>query len=122
MCIRDRATIEKPGALNLHLGLDDNLFLITLSTNEINAWNTNANSDTPNADGFEIRDNAGNILESIHDENQFFTGRAEVKETAHFRSPDGSHTGTITFDNDGNWVFASTGTNNVTAGDFTETP
>ena len=99
-------TIEKPGAPNLHLGEGDNLFLITLSTNEINGWNTNAASATPNTDGFEIRDNAGNRLESIHDENQFFTGRGEIKEVAHFRSPNGTQTGTINFNDDGAFEFS----------------
>ena len=95
------ATIDKVDADNLHLGVGDNLFLITLSTNEISSWNTNTISTTPNTQGFEIQDSSGNRIEGIHDQNQFFTGRGEVSETFNLISPDRTQTATITLDNDG---------------------
>ena len=111
-------SLSKPGAINRHLGTGENLFTFTLGTNQITAWNGNTRSATPGVSGFEITA-GGSTIESIHDQNQFFTGRGEVKSVAHFLSPDRTQTGTITFDNNGNWTFASTGTNNVTAGNIT---
>ena len=116
------ASLSKPGAVNLHLATGDNIFFFTLDQNQLNSWNSNSRSATPDSNGFEIRDDTSTPLETIHDYNQFFTGTGQVYQEMHFISPDRTQTGTITFDNDGNWVFASTGTNNVTAGDFTETP
>ena len=101
--------LSKPGAINLHLGLGENLFTLTLDTNQINAWNTNTRSATPGVDGFEIRDGT-TVLEHIHDQNQFFTGRGEVKETIHLISPDRTETATVTLANDGDITISYAGT------------
>ena len=101
----------------MHLGVGDNLFLITLSTTEITNRNTNAISTTPDTQGFEIQDSSGTRIEGIHDQNQFFTGRGEVSETFNLISPDRTQTATITLDNDGNIVFSAP----VRGPDFTET-
>ena len=60
---------------NLHLAAQDNVFTFTLTANQVRAWNANANSDTPNFNGFEIYDGSTRI-ESPHAINQVFGGSA----------------------------------------------
>ena len=111
------ASLSKPGAVNLHLATGDNIFFFTLDQNQLNSWNSNSRSATPDSNGFEIRDDTSTPLETIHDYNQFFTGTGQVYQEMHFISPDRTQTGTITFDNDGNFVFSAP----VRGPDFTET-
>ena len=92
------ANLNKSDASNLHLGTGENLFTFTLGTNQRTSWNANTHSTTPGVAGFEIRDGS-TVIEHIHDQNQFFVGRGEVKEVAHFLSPDRTQTGTISIDN-----------------------
>ena len=108
---------------NTHLGVGENYFTFTLNTNQVTGWNNNVIAATPSSDLFEVvqANNRSNVLASTHDDFQYTLGGARSVEH-HFISPDGTQTGSITFDNNGDFRFDSTGTGNVITTDSVNDP
>ena len=65
--------LTKIDGFNEHLTVGQNRFTFTLGTNQINAWNNNAASATPDFSGFGVF-NGNDQIEGVRDDNQFFLG------------------------------------------------